>query len=310
VKLAMVYPERAKWPKWSWVADAARALGHDVRRVGTAIDLREADRWADLVLFEHKNAGLNIADILAVARLRKSRWGQWWFDLLATDAGQPLAEQRLVKAFLPVMRAMDRVFVKERGLLAQYRELGINAAYLDQGCPSAMRACAHRERPEFDVVIWGTAGSDYRQRMADVRALVKRGFSAVWAGHPSGSLPRRVVPVPFVPALELPKLASRAAVVLCVDYRHDLDGYWSDRLWLALGAGNCVVRRDTPGLDPALPCYVYQDAAQLIELVAGLKADHEHRRAMGEAARRYTLTGHTYEHRLRELLNHHCEAET
>jgi hypothetical protein len=304
VKLALVYPERAKWPKWAWVADAARALGHDVRRVSTAIELREADRWADLVLFEHKNAGLNIADILAVARLRKSRWVQWWFDLLATDAAQPLAEQGLVKAFLPVMRAMDRVLVKERGLLTEYKALGVNAAYLDQGCPSAMRACAHRERPEFDVVIWGTAGSDYRQRMADVRALVKRGFSTAWAGHPSGSLPRGVVPVPFFPALDLPKLASRAAVVLCVDRRHDLESYWSDRLWLALGMGACVVRRNTPGLAPETPLYGYQDAAELVEVVGRLKADPEARRAIGEAARRYTLSGHTYEHRLRELLNH------
>jgi hypothetical protein len=301
VKLALVYPERAKWPKWSWVADAARALGHEVLRVGTAIELREADRWADVVLFEHKNAGLNIADILAVARLRKSRWTQWWFDLVATDAAKPLGEQKLVKAFLPVMRAMDVVAVKESGLFAEYRALGVNALYLDQACPSNMPTCEQREHPEFDVCLWGCPGV-YRQRVADVRALVKHGYSVAWAGHPCGSFPRRVVPEPFASALELPKLASRAAVVLCVDFRHDLDGYWSDRLWLALGMGACVVRRLTPGLDSTLPCYVYQDAAQLVDIVGQLKGDLDARRAIGEAARAYTMESHLYEHRLTELL--------
>ena len=102
--------------------------------------------------------------------------------------------------------------------------------------------------------------------------------------------------------MALPDLASDAAVVLCVDLRHDLAGFWSDRQWLALGAGACVVRRDATGLNPAMPMHVYQDVDGLVDLVGRLRGDVGQRRAIGTAAREYVMGGHTYEHRLRELL--------
>lgn len=301
VRVALVYTERTRWPKFRWVHDALERLGHPVRAVRTANELREADAWAELVIFQHKAAGLCPADILAVAPDRHVRWAQWFFDLVATDPGQPLAGQALVKAFLPIMRAMDAVFVKERGLLGQYREFGVNAAWLDQGCPSTMPPCEHAGRPEFDVVLWGSVRG-YRQRIADVKSVLQAGFSVAWAGRPSGNTPPGVVALPFVPPLQLPELASRGAVVLCVDYRHDLDGYWSDRVWLALGMGACVVRRWTPGMNPALPLYTYNTGDELIEIVGRLRGDVDHRRAIGRAAREFVMAGATIEHRARELL--------
>lgn len=301
MRVALVYPERAVWwPKFAWVADAARRLGHDTRIVRKASELAEADAWADVILFEHKSPCMAPADVLRISTGRKARWVQWWFDLVATDPGRRLADQELMRSFLPIMRAMDEVLVREAGLLGEYRALCINARWLDQGCPADLAACEHRETPEWDVLLWGQANG-YRQRRADARALADAGFKVAWATH-YGDLPPGVMGLIYCPAMALPKLASRAAVTLCVDLRHDLRGYWSDRLWLALGMGACVVRRDTPGLNPALPLYTYQDTAGMIDLVGSLRSDVEHRRAIGAVAREYVMGAHTYEHRIAELL--------
>jgi len=306
MRVAFVYPNRAKrWPKFEWVREALARLGHDTRAVRTAKELREADAWAEVVLFEHKCPCMSPADLLTVAKHHRARWVQWWFDLVATDPGRPLEQQELVRAFAPVMGAMDVVLVKERGLLAEYAALGITAKWGDQACPAAMRPCEHRDTPEWDVLLWGCVRG-YRQRKGDVRALLDADFRVAWAGHPSGVLPQGVEPLPWCEPLDLPALASRAAVVLGVSARNDIDGYWSDRFWLALGMGACLVHRATPGLPRHSPaCYaVYRDEAELISVVAELRSDRITRQWAGDIARRWVMDNHTYEHRVCEVLNH------
>jgi hypothetical protein len=145
-------------------------------------------------------------------------------------------------------------------------------------------------------------GESWKQRVRDVQALVSAGFSVAWAGHPE-SRPRGVVPLPFTMPMMLPALASRSAVTLCVDYRSDVDGYHSDRTWVALGMGACVVRRWSPGL-PELPCFEYHDHDELIDTVRRLAADLPRRQQTGERARAFVMEGHKYQDRVTELLRH------
>jgi len=114
-------------------------------------------------------------------------------------------------------------------------------------------------------------------------------------------VPAGVDSVPIVEPLELPKFLSRAAVV-CADYRHDLEGYWSDRFWLALGLAACVVRRFSPGLAPLVPPYIYHDRDQLVRIVSDVVSDPLSRRRMGALGRHQTMRNATYESRLEELL--------
>ena len=107
----------------------------------------------------------------------------------------------------------------------------------------------HVEKPNSAM-----ATTKRRQRRADVRTLVDAGFNVAWASD--GDKPQGVASIPWTHPDYLPALMSRAAVTLCVDLRHDVAGYWSDRLWLALGAGACVVRRFTEG-QPGLPYLSY-----------------------------------------------------
>lgn len=322
--IALVYPERPAWPKMHWVRQAFDAMGHCTRHIvagakhgATAIcdELEAADRECGLVLFSQKSVGLHAVDLARLAERRQSVWAQWWFDLLAVDPDKPLREQSVLRErdnggfygdaeALRIMRLMDFVFVKERGMLSEYRAIGVNARYLDQACPSWLAACEHRAKPEWDVLVFGSRGAAWNKRRGDVRSLVREGFTVAWAGHPDGSPPPGCRPLPFCPPEELPALASRAAVVLGVDARHDVEGYWSDRLWLSLGMGACHVRRWVPGLSCGYgtrDC-AYESIAGLRDHVAYLCKELAVRQAMGQIARRYVMANHTYEHRVTELL--------
>lgn len=285
--------------KMEWVADAFRAAGHDIRMAHTLADVRAADAECDLLMFDQKGVGQNHNDLAELAPRRKSRWFQWWRDLVAFDPGLPLAEQPYVRTFRRLMAMMDIVFVKERSLLAEYRSLGINAVWLDQACPATMPACEHHQRPDYDVLVLGS--TNYPQRQADARVLVQAGLRVLWAGLP-GSIP---IPLgadahPWVHPLKLPRLMSKCAVVLGVDWRQDVDGFSSDRSWLAAGAGACYVRRQSLGM-PDVPAFDYGDHG-LARLVRSLVDDHALRAETGAAARRFVMQNHTYANRAREIL--------
>ncbi len=312
MKIAVAQPRHAKWPKFDWVANAAESLGHRVTRFTAKDDLSAVDADSDVLLFSHKGSGIGAPDITQAAVGHKAVWVTWQFDLMALDPKVPLAVSPAFNKWtsqkkweptdhLRCLRAMDFVGVKERGLLSEYAALGVNAFWADQGCPSNMPRCEHREIPEWDVLLFGSSGDDRRQRKQDVRSLLAEGFTVAWAGHVGGDIPSGVLPLAFCPALELPALASRAAVVLGVDYRHDLDGYWSDRVWLALGMGACHVRRHTEGLS-GLPMATYTKTSELLAHVAALRADRGRRETTGKLARAVVLDHYTYESRLQEML--------
>lgn len=300
MKIACVYPDTPNWPKFAWVHQALERIGHHVCRVATATELVEANAAADLVLFMQKSPGIRAPEIIRLAGSRRAVWAQWWFDLLSLDADKRLEEQGYVRSFGSLMRSMDVVFVKERGLIPDYQALGINAVYLDQGFPNDFASRVQNPAPEFHVLVWGQGGADYRRRTADARALAESGFRVAWSVR-DGSAPDGVVRLPWCPPDELPELAGRATCVLSVDRRHDLAGYWSDRFWLAAGMGCCVLRRFTPGL-PEGPYVVY---ATTEELIAAAREIMQNNRSaeLGEKAREWVLSHHTIEHRCRRMLD-------
>lgn len=305
-------PDAVLVSKPCWAADGFRARGHEVRMVHTIDSLRQADAECDLLIFDHKSAGVSRA---ALARLvhqpRRAVWVQWWRDLVALDANQPLVAQEYIKTFGELMRGMDRVFVKERSLLNEYRSLGIDATWLDQACPAQMPECEYSVSPDWDVLVLGSTG--YEQRRRDARALASAGFRVLWAGMAGGDLvPEGVAWHPWLHPLKLPELVSRCGVVLGVDWRSDLPGYTSDRTYLACGMGACYVARYchcgsefAPGSyapQAEVAAWIYENTDELIEIVRRAQADVEERRRRGQWSRRQVMQRHTYAHRADEIL--------
>lgn len=291
------------WPKMRWVADAFGRLGHDVRHIHNRDHLIEQDPECDLIVFQHKSV-IRWPNLRDIAVNKKAFWVQWWFDLISTDyvtnsgRSRLLRDQPLFQQFEPIMAAMDIVFIKERDLLGQFSDMGIRAFYLDQGCPSDITPVTYGKPRAWDVLLWGQSGRDYKRRTNDVCELSQSGLNVSWAID-SGSVPCRRLP--WCHPNELHFLASNAKCVLSVDRRRDLDGYWSDRFWLAAGMGCVVLHRQGVGL-PTGPYYRYTNIADAKRYIQNLTPSIMER--IGKEMRKWVMSKHTYKHRIETMLKH------
>lgn len=303
-------PDRLWVDKFGWICAPFASLGHDVRRFHHFSELRPADAWADLVIFDHYAAGMPPSNISDAAEDKTAVWVQAWRDLVTTDPSKPVAKQETYFAHGRVMRAMDLVFVKECNRIEEYRAAGVNAAYLDtQACPDQMPSCGYSDQPEFDVLILGNADRAYADRRADAAALVKAGYRVLWAGRSNYAGPSGVQGHRWVhPLKELSALASRCVCALSVELRHE-PGYVSDRLWLLAGTGISVVARVPDGVYEAheapqggIASWTYSDETSLQRAVCEAIAEPHERRHRGEAARRRVMERHTYRHRAESII--------
>jgi len=312
VKIACCYPHTPAWPKFRWVHEALASLGHECVWVQNRDDLIEHEPHVDVCLFAHKSFPIRWPNLRDIWEKRQSLWAQWWFDLICTDPYSPPDEQPYIRQFRPHFDAMDVVFVKEREYLEAYRAAGVPAVYLDQGCPAGIKPIDYDAEIKWDVLVWGQSGPEYKQRRKDVEQLARAGYRVAWAGATKG-VPKGVESLPWTHPDELHKLASHAACVLCVDRRTDIDGYWSDRIWLALGMGCLVVARYGKGFrlledldDDDCPTIwdVYSDTGGYVDASVkwALEFSKDDRREAGEGCRKWVMEQHTIKHRCQQLV--------
>jgi hypothetical protein len=300
MELGCVYANKPQWPKFAWVADACERLGHRVRRVDSRRDrdgLSAALAECDLCLFGHKGLGGRWPDMRSLLASPHCPIGYWWFDLVATQPGVPLVRQPLFTQFRQRFVAFDYSFVKERGLVEEYRENGVNAHWCDQGCPSDMPPAKVGDK--WDLLVWGQCGPAYRERSRAAHGVAEAGFRVGWACEraPGGKIEH----LPWTHPRDLPALASQARCVLSCGSRNDLDGYRSDRFWMALGMGCCVIRRSTPGL-PEGPYQIYHTTDECVSAVRWAKENVKQARNMGREAREWVMIEHTIEKRVESIL--------
>lgn len=295
MKFALAYPDRPQWPKFDWVRDAVRAtVDPDAFAVRNAGELAEASQTVDVVLFCNHDAGIGYSNIVNAARVkRKALWLHWWFDILP-DSVLGGTHHNAIRA----MQAMDLLLVKHRHL--EPFAPGIRSAYFDQGCPSWIAEVEHQAKPSIDVLLPGVM-SGRRSRREDVAKLASAGFRVAVCGHASDAPPRGVQVLPFVPVKDLANLVSDCGIVLDVGITDAIDGYWSDRNWIAMGMGACLLRRDSLGA-PKLSYRAYSTHGDLIDQTKALLAKRATRAKIGREARSQVMAKHTYEHRIRELV--------
>jgi hypothetical protein len=290
-------PKVAGLFKADWLIRAARRLGHEVLHSTQPQELERLTAECDLVIFAHRSHAGRWANVRSALENRKCPVVYWWWDLVATHLSVPISEQPLFKSHQKQFHAADVVLVKERCLLQEYRKAGVNAYWCDQGCPAELPAMSPKP-PEWDVLLWGQS-SHYRQRVHDVEVLLDAGFRVAWAS--SQPIPKGCELLPWQHPFNLPQFASRASCVLSCGIRNDIDGYWSDAMWLALGMGACVVRRRTPGL-PDGPYLVYQSDDDLKGTVRWVVKNRKSAVSMGQKARQWVMERHTIDHYLQRAI--------
>lgn len=289
MKIGIAYTNRPHWPKMKWVHEAFEKNGHEVQRIKDGFHLSTVDKWADLCLFEQRDCGVGWKSLRNYHSKRQSRWAWWWFDLIVRESGYHVGSQTAYRSLEPVWRLFDVVFVKEAARIAEYRELGVAAEYLDQACWSGITAVEHAENPEFDVILFGTADAKYRYRMKDVEYLVDEGLRVAWAT--SGTAPKGVHQENWLGPEKLSALMSRGAVTLNVDIQN-VPGFRSDRYWLAKGAGAVAITKWED----------YSDPGRMLSLIRDYRSDLSKRIEVGTRNREDTMRNHTYETRTQQLL--------
>ena len=128
---------------------------------------------------------------------------------------------------------------------------------------------------------------------------------AIWGTLWEGLIDTSRLIAEHVPNDELHRVYSSAGIVLN-DHWEDMreHGYISNRVYDALACGALVLSDDVPGLTERFgeAVAVYRSREELHELIERLLADPAERRRRGELGRATVLAGHTFAHRVEELL--------
>lgn len=299
MRIGIAAASTPQWPKLDWVEAAARNIGHDVLRITSAKDLPSLIASSDMVILGHRNVAGRWPNIRDAIAARQCPVVYWCFDLIATEPGIPLVRQVLFERYREHFCGVDLAIVKERSLLPEYRAAGVNAVWCDQGCPSDIAPVEHVEK-QWDMLVWGQGGGHYRERHRAVQVAVERGYRVAWADR-TGCQIRGVESLPWTHPHELHWIAARACCVLSVGRRNDLDGYWSDGFWMALGMGCCVIRKWTPGL-PDGPYLPFETDAELELQLNWVRANPGEAIKLGWRAREWVLSEHTLEHSVTNVI--------
>ncbi len=128
---------------------------------------------------------------------------------------------------------------------------------------------------------------------------------AIWGSGWEGLIDTARVVGEHVPNGELRHVYGSAGIVLN-DHWDDMreHGYISNRIYDALACGTLVLSDDVPGLNERFgeAVAVYRSPEELHELIERLLGDPVELRRRGELGRATVLAGHTFAHRVDELL--------
>ena len=248
-------------------------------------------------------------------RLRRMRasapgvpFGQILFDLMdhrdRVLRGVPWLRRSRLSWWLPLARDFDLVFMRERGHFDRYAELGVRCVYLDQACDPEEEPVDHASA-RCDIAFFGNY---YPSRDRALRALSERHQVCVHSIYPSPWRRAGFDAHPGVFGMAFAEAVASARIVYGESATHDVDGYWSDRVYRVLGRRGFFLTRYTPGLEESFRNHEhlvwYEREEELRPLVARYLADPGERKRIAESGFRHVRSHHTYDVRAREMLEH------
>jgi hypothetical protein len=273
------------------VTRALAALGHDVRRIDHKHLAREVLAGADFILAfgtvvraEMETGGYfkaiqTLKDKDAISAL-------WYFDMCNPRQQHSPYKPKFIRE---AARTFDWLFTTDHSY--PWETVAKNYMHLTQGVdPADFTWVVRPPEPRASDVIF-TGGRDryftYRGELINMLrtrfrvSAFGRGYASIihdrdfFAAHQRS----RTVLVPEPPA-------------------EARDHYWSNRIYLATATGTPAVVGYVPGIEDHFEdgkeVVFYHDRNEMVQAVAALVADPDRRKEMGDAARKRTLTEHTY----------------
>ena len=311
------------------IRDALRHIGHTVYAYnwnkGSTKELRAYD-----YIFEDKPRvdfclvakGITAEQIWALRVATGAPVFYWCFDVMSK--GWP-TEKLLRNKHWQAAKAADGYFGRSWGMGLKFREIGIRHFYLNEDAAANMfdkvdidlpgrAATAERTRlkqREYPVIFTGTyyrTGVNRPQLLLGIQEKIapvplhifsynpktwqEFGFSLAHGGKWDGSLRH---------------LIARAKIVLAIDVRHDMPGYWSDRITESQACGGFVLSKFTVGMEqnfgPDKDRLVYWDTTDDCAAKIKYYLGHENeRREIAERGYQYAKKYMTFENKVRQLL--------
>lgn len=231
--------------------------------------------------------------------------------LVVGQIASPLPPLRLVEGFSLILSSFPHFVerLRARGLDAEYFRLAIDARVLDRLRADGVDPGAGSEREHEVVFVGGVHPQVHRRGTELLERVCARRRVDVWGYGAEALAPGSPILRHFhgeAWGLEMYRVLASARVAL---NRHiDVaEGYANNmRLYEATGMGALLLTDTGSNLaelfEPGRECVAYRDPDELDAELDRLLADHDARRAIAAAGQRRTLSEHTYERRMAELV--------
>lgn len=182
-------------------------------------------------------------------------------------------------------------------------------------CPSALdwetdvQGLPHWEPPFRipDVIFCGgyykTMFPGSVDRKAAIAALVKAGINVGVVGH---GWPQGTPVVGACTRAQQHHIYRKAKVILSINNYHNVERYYSNRMFVALVSGKPVVARKVPGIEKDFThkehCYIYEKPDHLVSYVKMLLANPKERERVGQNGKALAYRWHTWFNRVLHVL--------
>jgi spore maturation protein CgeB len=217
----------------------------------------------------------------------------WFFDWIWNFRNRE-------EQYLPQLREFDLVITTEGDVAEKYRNAGIrNYRYLQTACDTDI----YKPGPpnpdyECEIAFIGHVYTDRRRKL--LRDVGERFDLRIMGLHEEcwGDLH--------------PTICNSAKLMLSDNYRNDLPGYWSDRVYHEVGSGACLLHPRIPWMDRYFEggkhLVYWDDEADLFKKIDYyLKHDTERER-IGRAGSKHVHQRHSWEVRIKEFEDIICES--
>jgi hypothetical protein len=216
----------------------------------------------------------------------------WWtFDYMA--------EPHNWNWFGPAAQRSDICFMTD-GTDADgfYSRAGLNRVELHQAAYDRMHFPLSSCYPEFDSDV-AFLGSLYTPERRELHEFLSKGS---WTYRQFGGqgFERGVW------GRDFRKVIWKTKIIVSNNFRNDIHGYWSDRIYLTLGCGGFFLTKYVPGLEKEFEfdkeIVVWRNLNELEEKIKYYQEHEAERRKIAEAGHEKVKANHYYRHRVSQFI--------
>lgn len=259
----------------------------------------------DLVLFS-KAEKLNLNSIKKACK--KYPAAMWYFD-----ANIPFKNDILERAKL-----VDIFFLTNKSQASELKKKGVSrAVFLPQAC-GLEYDLAENLTKKYEVSFIGNNNSNSKNFRTELLLKISKHFNLhIWGRGWSKYDEHFDFKDQMVYNREYARICKQSKVLIdCRSYDSlsDLEGYFSNRVWMTLGYGGFLISQYNPAMqkffDHGKHLVFFKNIPEAIEAIEYYLNNEEERKLIAQQARKYVRNNHNYVKRVKKILEQFEGAST